>query len=433
LYLITCWVTGKPVNWQTIQKERCFSMPEFQEEEIDLREYINVLLKRKGIIILIFLIAVITAAIASYFIIEPVYHANTVITVLEPKIVNSIVIEPSLEDYKNLITDKALEEELIQKLNLSKPPFELISYDLEQMLAIELPKSTNLIKMNLQASNPKLIKDIINTWTTLFVEKNKGFYFREVTKAKIGIEEKFKLAEQEFFEIEKKLMKSNETNNVETIESEIKYATTRISNFRSRLIDIQISLEKENAKKEQIITAINEQEKILKLNKSIVDNQFFQQLISNISDDNLEITNLSYVDEVTNPIYYNLVQQLISTDICIVSLMAEEGQLEKNINDFVVSFEDLQKELTEKKLILNQLDREYCAKEKMYNIFYKQAEEIWLTETTEEDLLKISSLAYEPKSPIKPNKKLNIAIAGVLGLFIGIFVAFFMEFWQKGK
>jgi len=146
-------------------------MPEFQEEEIDLREYINVLLKRKGIIILIFLIAVITAAIASYFIIEPVYHANTVITVLEPKIVNSIVIEPSLEDYKNLITDKALEEELIQKLNLSKPPFELISYDLEQMLAIELPKSTNLIKMNLQASNPKLIKDIINTWTTLFVEK----------------------------------------------------------------------------------------------------------------------------------------------------------------------------------------------------------------------------------------------------------------------
>ena len=228
-------------------------------------------------------------------------------------------------------------------------------------------------------------------------------------------------------------MKSNETNNVETIESEIKYATTRISNFRSRLIDIQISLEKENAKKEQIITAINEQEKILKLNKSIVDNQFFQQLISNISDDNLEITNLSYVDEVTNPIYYNLVQQLISTDICIVSLMAEEGQLEKNINDFVVSFEDLQKELTEKKLILNQLDREYCAKEKMYNIFYKQAEEIWLTETTEEDLLKISSLAYEPKSPIKPNKKLNIAIAGVLGLFIGIFVAFFMEFWQKGK
>ncbi|GAH37472.1 unnamed protein product, partial [marine sediment metagenome] len=30
-------------------------MTEIQEEEIDLREYINVLIKRKGVIILIFL------------------------------------------------------------------------------------------------------------------------------------------------------------------------------------------------------------------------------------------------------------------------------------------------------------------------------------------------------------------------------------------
>ncbi len=156
-------------------------MTEIQEEDIDLREYINVLLERKGIIILIFLIAVITAAIASYFIIEPVYQANAVITVLIPKIGNSIVSEPSLEDYKNLITDNALEEELIQKLNLNEPPLALTPYDLEQMLTVELP-NTNLIKMNLQASNSKLPKDIINTWATLFVEKNKKLYFDEVKK-----------------------------------------------------------------------------------------------------------------------------------------------------------------------------------------------------------------------------------------------------------
>ena len=174
-------------------------MPEIQEEEIDLREYINVLLKRKGIIILIFLIAVITAAIASYFIIEPLYQANTIITVSKPKIGNSIVSEPSLEDYKNLITDNALEEELIQKLNLNKPPLELTSYELNQMLTIELPKSTNLIKMNLQTSEPKLTKDIINTWATLFVEKNKRLYFNEVKKAKTDIEEKFIFTEQDFF------------------------------------------------------------------------------------------------------------------------------------------------------------------------------------------------------------------------------------------
>jgi capsular polysaccharide biosynthesis protein len=408
-------------------------MVKIQEEEIDLREYINVLLKRKGIIILIFLIAVITAALVSFFYLEPVYEANVVIAVSKPKIINSLIDEISIEDYKNLIKDVEIEEELMQKLNLDKPPTEVTPYDLERMITIEIPKDTNLIKINLQAANPKLTKDIINTWATLFVEKNKKLYFDEVKKAKIGVEDKLKHAEQDFFEIEEKMIEFNETGYVKTIEDEINYKATKILSFKSRLIDIQLSLEKESAEKEQVSAALIEQDKILKLNKSIVDDQFFQQLISNITDANLKVANLTYVSEVINPIYYNLAQQLISTNISINSLIAEENQLEKNINNFNVSIEDLKKELTEKKLILSQLDREYSAKEKLYNIFYKQAEEILLTETAEADLLKIASLAYEPRVPIKPNKKLNIVIAGVLGLFVGIFVAFFLEFWQKGK
>ena len=217
-------------------------------------------------------------------------------------------------------------------------------------------------------------------------------------------------------------MKFNETDNVEITEYEVMYKIKNILSYQSGLFDIQLSLEKEKAKKEQIIKAISEQEKILKLNKSIVDDPFFQQLIPNIAEDNLEIANLTYVSEEINPIYCDLAEQLMFINISISSLKAEENQLKK-----------LKEESTESKSILSQLNREYSIKEKLCNIFYKQAEEIGLTETAEEDLLKISSLAYEPTAPIKPNKKLNILIAGVLGLFIGIFVAFFLEFWQKGK
>jgi len=37
------------------------------------------------------------------------------------------------------------------------------------------------------------------------------------------------------------------------------------------------------------------------------------------------------------------------------------------------------------------------------------------------------------EKPIKPNKKLNIVIAAVLGLFAGVFLAFFQEWWEKSK
>ena len=71
------------------------------------------------------------------------------------------------------------------------------------------------------------------------------------------------------------------------------------------------------------------------------------------------------------------------------------------------------------------------------------ARELYNTLTGQANSLKASLKSYEDfkiinntqilVSSAKPNKKLNILIAGVLGLFIGIFVAFFLEFWQKGK
>ena len=186
----------------------------------------------------------------SYFVLQPVYEANVVIAVSEPKIKNSLVDEISLEEYKNLIKDIKIEEELIRKLNLDKPPLELIPYDLEQMLTIELPKGTNLIKINLQASNSKLTKDIINTWAILFVDKNKRLYFDEVKKVKISVEDRLKHTEKDFFEIEEKVIKFNETSNVEMIEDELMYKITKVLSYKSRLIVIQLSLEKENTKKE---------------------------------------------------------------------------------------------------------------------------------------------------------------------------------------
>ena len=47
-----------------------------EEQEIDLRDYINVLLKRKKLIIGITLVAIIIAGILSYFVFPKVYEAS---------------------------------------------------------------------------------------------------------------------------------------------------------------------------------------------------------------------------------------------------------------------------------------------------------------------------------------------------------------------
>jgi capsular polysaccharide biosynthesis protein len=46
---------------------------------------------------------------------------------------------------------------------------------------------------------------------------------------------------------------------------------------------------------------------------------------------------------------------------------------------------------------------------------------------------KIVESPLEPKYPIKPNKKMNVLISGIVSLMAGIFLAFFMEYWQSSK
>lgn len=46
---------------------------------------------------------------------------------------------------------------------------------------------------------------------------------------------------------------------------------------------------------------------------------------------------------------------------------------------------------------------------------------------------KIIDFPFKPDFPVKPNKRFNVAIAGIISLMFGIILAFFIEFWQSSK
>ena len=143
--------------------------------------------------------------------------------------------------------------------------------------------------------------------------------------------------------------------------------------------------------------------------------------------------NQQKIAQFTNPEYLSLQKQLIGATITYQTLFAEKGQLKENISEAWERVNLLKQELAQEKLTQSRLEREYNTAKGVYGVLSQKNEEVKIAVATESGLVKIASLAYEPRGPIKPNKKLNILIAGVLGLFVGIFVAFFLEFWQKGK
>lgn len=278
-----------------------------QEEEVDLREYINVLLKRKGIIILIFLIAVITAAIISYFVLTPVYQSSVSFQVnieLTKRLYyhpSSSSTNPYISDILILLTSDSILREAAERINLSYN-FTKIK---EKVEATNI-KDTNIITLTVEDENPKIAKDLANSIVEVFVEKNQFVY-----------DEKRKIAEE------------------------------NLKIYKEQLDDVEKSIIEIEKTKQKIATS------------------------TEMSD----------------------VEKYFQTSLLLNSIVTE-----RNTRNFLIS-------------------KISSIKEDLMN--YKG--------------FKIIDSASEPTTPIKPNKKLNIIIAGVLGLFVGVFVAFFLEFWQKGK
>ena len=285
-------------------------MPEIQEEEIDLREYINVLLKRKGIIILIFLIAVITAALVSYFVLSPVYQSSTVfsIALMDNRPPSTIIAQVEnnvpvikINEAWEVITSNLILDEVIKRSNLN-----ISSDQLRTWIEVENLKNTNFIKVSVKADSAEKVKELAENIVEVFIEKSRNKY----------------------------------TDKIKLIEGRIKILEQGITEFEKSIQEIENAMKNISASK-----GLSEAER------------YFQ-----------------------------------------TSLLLNSSSNERNLyNDLIYQINTLQERLNN------------CQD------------------------FGIISYAQLPDAPIKPNTKLNILVAGVLGLFVGIFVAFFLEFWQKGK
>ncbi|CEK32827.1 Cps19aC [[Clostridium] sordellii] len=152
------------------------------EETIDLREYFYIIKKRVWIIALITVLAMITSGIISFFVLSPVYEANTtlIVNTEQNKATNNMITGDQLNvtqkltlTYGEIIKSRSVLDSVIEKLDLNMDYSEL-----EKNITISPVKDTQIISVTVQNTNPKLAKDIANTIPKVFTKEVK-----RITKA----------------------------------------------------------------------------------------------------------------------------------------------------------------------------------------------------------------------------------------------------------
>jgi capsular polysaccharide biosynthesis protein len=134
------------------------------------------------------------------------------------------------------------------------------------------------------------------------------------------------------------------------------------------------------------------------------------EILKNTADNFIEYGNNLYAKKIKL-----LEERMKALEIQKQSIKKEINSLQGVIKDKVTpDYPLIQNTLTSYEAIYSQLD------DKIYSLKSK------LANTKKFELFEPP---LKPKNPISPKKKQNITIAAVIGLMLGVLIAFFREFW----
>jgi capsular polysaccharide biosynthesis protein len=148
------------------------------EEEISLREYFFVLIKRLWLILLLTVMCIGASGIISFYVLKPEYQTFTTLMVGRPKDYqntnqqldyNEIMVNQQLvTTYGELVKSRVVADDVIRDLKLD------ISFDeFKDKVNVNLVKDTEIIKIEVTDGDPELAAAIANKTAEVFMDKVK--------------------------------------------------------------------------------------------------------------------------------------------------------------------------------------------------------------------------------------------------------------------
>lgn len=413
-------------------------------EEINLRDYIEVLLKGKWIVAIITLIAVLTSAFVSFFVLEPVYEARAAIMVKQPdigaagqeqkdlvRLVSEMGIYPrmGLETYRSQVRNSEVLSNVKYRLNLG-----MSIHDLRESIDTEVIKDSNLIRITVRSSDPDRAATIANVLVEEYMKFIDKLNVEQISRARAVLSEQAavekKNLEQALSDLKSLAMTAR---SADEIRREIEALTALLTTYKSRMKEAEVEMAAISARiaeaKEQLASTPD----VIATEKSLLEDPYLQEIVSESTGERAtRLAGLKFTSEELNPVASTLKERLAENEIELSGLKGTVGKLKQAVSSLEKELEGLRKDLIDAETRERELTEKVKIYEGAYLSFSSQEEQARIAEAARigEKTLTLIEEAIPPVQPVKPRKMLNIAVAGVLGVMVGAFTAFFMEFWR---
>lgn len=127
------------------------------------------------------------------------------------------------------------------------------------------------------------------------------------------------------------------------------------------------------------------------------------------------------------------VKQALDTEVRKVLLAAqfeasEAAQTEKNLRSLIAGTEREALALNEHEPDYAKLKREQEQNQRLFSLVLQRLKDAELTGMLRTNSIQVLDAALVPKAPVKPNRKAILLVAGIMGLLVGLGLAFLFEF-----
>jgi capsular exopolysaccharide synthesis family protein len=448
---------------------------EVYQDELTLEDIFHIFRKRFWVFFVTFILTV--AFVVIYLIYAtPIYEASATLKI-EPQSQGSITdlfssqitsSRPDISTEVELIKSRSNIETVVDELNLvsyfknTNPEItknDVISI-VSKMISISPVKDTKIVKISVQSPDPILATSIANKLAQVYNELLKSLSKNEYTVKRQFIESQIPKLESELKEAEDNLRKFKEENNVFVLDEEAKNILSLMLNYDSQINSYLLQKQENKATIEALNEMLKKVDEKIVSSETITTNPIVNQLKSQLVEYRIELAGLSNTYSENDPKIVELKQKISETEKILKDEVAKivtsqvqsinpayqelytqliESQYKAEVYDSIIESLKILRDTYQKKMSklplleqkLLELERDIKVKESLYTLLLEKLEETKIAEAGVIGTANIIDKAIVPEKPVKPNKKLTLAIGGVLGIFLGILLVFVVEYADK--
>lgn len=449
------------------------------EEPIDLRAYARILRKRLSTVLIVFFL-VFTVILIATLKEKPVYRAQVLLEIQKenpdiPTIRDLYELESVSDSYLktqySILASESVARQVIDELHLDALPefnspkwwqirarfftpakqtfatnamgrardpeiYQRVLERFQDRLSVEPVSRSRLVTMRFDSNNTELSARIANTLAEDYIDQNLDARWKATQKATDWMSQQLVGVKAKLEKSEEQLQDYAQRNGLVFLETD-KGASENVAN--ERLQQLHEELTKAQAER-------YEKEAVYRLVQSgdfgslpgVVDNKLIQDLSERLAELKRELADLS---TKFNPEYPH-VKEVQSQIDEIEAALKEERQraADKITNEYLAAvhreglvnqaLEDQQKlvnVIAEKAVQYNILKREVDTNKQLYEGLLQTLKQTGVSASLKATNIRIVDSAVPPVKPAKPRIPLNLAVATLLGIGLGISIAFLQE------